>query len=481
MNSTSLRFLGLFLCTIFFASLSLAACPDSVHQTSLAGYALSPDATRIAAIADDGTLFWWDVAGGKRTQLLECAKPGFLDHPILFSPDSARVAVLVNSAVHVFEVPSGRLIARLTSLKLKNLQNVVFSGDGLRLAASHDEGAIVWDVRTGAEIMSTAGSISRKALALNRNGSSLALGRDGIELWDVATGKIVKKIPPEERLLAESLVFAHDDRWIVAAIATALPIKDPKQVIIESSRNFVILDVASGATVKSLSGLTSEPRFAPTLVPPSTLLAVGYDDYLRSWDLDSGELTKTWETPSGHPSANGKFLLREGSAPGRLELWEIGSPEETARGFTYRSPLCAESFANGSSDKKAKFDVLLMFNGQNQDGGWTSGSTYVAQDCSPAESFRSEFKSPERAKQELELRASQAVEIIEKGPPKDFWQQVFFGERVVARFVRRAPSRGVFAVMWVEGNYFREISSSSLPVVLEMERQLLQSYKKSSH
>jgi WD40 repeat protein len=122
MNSKSLRFLGLIVSTLFFASLCSGVCPGSLHRTSLAGYALSPDATRIAALANDGTLFWWDVASSKRTQLLECVKPDIFDTPILFSPDSARVAVVEDNRIHILEIPSGHSIAVLTAPGVRNLE-----------------------------------------------------------------------------------------------------------------------------------------------------------------------------------------------------------------------------------------------------------------------------------------------------------------------------------------------------------------------
>ena len=178
-NEAFRRSLSLLSGVIFFSNLSLAVCLNSSHQTSLAGYALSPDGTRIAAIAEDGALFWWDVATDKRMQLAECVQPELFDHPILFSPDSARLAVALWSGVHVFDIPTGNLIARLTSLELNGIDNITFSGDGRRLAASYQAGAVVWEIESQAVVASVPTRPSRNALA----GSRWSRSCPGVPSW----------------------------------------------------------------------------------------------------------------------------------------------------------------------------------------------------------------------------------------------------------------------------------------------------------
>ena len=174
-NSMLQRFSILVACTISFSSAVYAACLGSSHQTSLAGYALSPDATRIAALADDGTLFWWDVATGRRTELMACVQADLIDHPILFSPDSSQLAVVIDNVVQVFHISGGEAPAKMFSEKMTGVRGLVFSADGGRLAAAHDEGVAVWEMKSQAEIFSIPDRTNRDALALNQDGSLLAL------------------------------------------------------------------------------------------------------------------------------------------------------------------------------------------------------------------------------------------------------------------------------------------------------------------
>ncbi len=472
MNVAFRRSLSLLGGIIFFSSLSLAVCLNSSHQTSLAGYALSPDGTRIAAIAEDGTLFWWDVASGKRTQLKECIESQLFDHPILFSPDSSRLAVALWSGIQIFDISTGNVIARLTSLELNGIDNITFSGDGRRLAASYQAGAVVWEIESQAVIASMPAHPSRDALALTHDGAVLALGcHDGVELWPVAA-----KDPPRMRRLAEgatveSVLLAHQDQWIVALTATALP-PQPKQRVQTFKREIAVWDIASGNKLKTFTadaGL-DELRFGLAIGGPHQILATDYKDHLRAWDLDSGKLKTTWETSSGHPSADGKLLLREGGAPGQLELWEIGSADEKARAFAYKSPLCAESLADDKGD--VKFKLLFMADGTSADDepfGSYSTQVLVAQDCTRVKVARLSFKTEERSRQELDRQVSQAIEVLAQSD----WRQMSFGERRVLRFPRRGSGLGPFAVVWLTGTSMMEITSSSLPVALAMEKQVL--------
>jgi hypothetical protein len=163
--------------------------------------------------------------------------------------------------------------------------------------------------------------------------------------------------------------------------------------------------------------------------------------------------------------------LREGGVPGRLELWKIGSPDEKARVFVYKSPLCAESFADDKGN--IKFEGLFMADGYSDDEqpfGSSATQGYVAQDCTRVNVTRLRFKTEERSRQELERRVGQAIEVLEKTD----WRKLSFGERTVLRFPPRGSAQGAFAVIWLTGTSMMEINSSSLPVALAMEKQVFE-------
>ncbi|HKV92370.1 MAG TPA: WD40 repeat domain-containing protein [Candidatus Angelobacter sp.] len=476
MNAILRCFAGLLLLVVLFAR-GFASCAG-IQQTDIVGYALSPDGTRIAALAEDGALFWWDVAGGKRIQLLDCVPQSEpFGHPLLFSPDSTRLAVPVNDTIQIFDLASGNVVARLVNPEQKKFETIVFSGDGRRLAANDFDNATVWDVAAQTVIASITQRMEGHTLALNHEGTLLATSETGgITLRDVRSNAIRRQIKLPEEQEAERLLFVHEDEWIAAQTAQTLPVESPKQHFYKYRREVGVWKIADGEKLPFFHGDTDELEYSLTLVQSHLLAATDYKDHLRLWNLETGALESSWDTPAGHLSADGKFLLRPGGAPGRLELWEIGSRDEKIRTFVYRSPNCAESLASGTSDNEPKFTNLFIADGESEEGahiGSYSALGYAAPDCSRLNYSRSSYSSPERAQQELERRKAFAKKILETGPPKGIWQQALMGPRVVAEFSTRPSWPVVYGVMWVEGNSYYEISSISLDAVLALEKQFL--------
>lgn len=486
MIATGYRLVSSFLVVILFTSLCSAVCPESRHQTTIAAYALSPDAKRVAALSADGTLSKWDVASGKRTQLQECINHEFSRHPILFSPDSSNLAVEAGNGVEVFSMATEKVIAELDSPHLRDVIDMVFSADGKRLAASDGQHIVLWQMENQSEITSISEISDRNALALNADGTILAFSaRNGIALWDVATSSIFRTLSLPKNTDAESLLFIDSQgqtrllqqHLLAAAIATAVAPK-PGDRLRKFTREAAIWDVNSAKKLKTLKGHFNELS-SPISTGGNTLFAM--DEELHAWNIKTGNRQSIGIISEGFVSGDGRFLLRTSKEPGSLALWQIDSTPQKIRTFTYRSPLCAEEFVSATDVQKAGLDGLLIADGYVDNGSIGSYSVYlsVAKDCTPVRSARSTYASEKRARQVLQQRMASAAEVLQN-PNHDLPMRTASTEPALVRFPDDLNYSGGVAIMWTEGRTLYEISSSSLPVALAMESEMLSTQKKST-
>jgi hypothetical protein len=449
-----------------------AACPAGSHLGDIDNFALSPDATKVAALAEDGTLLWWDTATGKRTQLMDCAGPATMfENALVFSSDSSRLAVLVYDAIFIFELPGGDIVARLTGPELKNLRKIVFSGDGRRLAAGHEKGVTVWSVETQKELISIPERGTRMALAVNGDGSLVAYGDImDIGLVNGADGKPVRTIhlPPPQ--FAEDLLF--EEGKLVAALARANG--RVTQHVQEFDREIGIFDTATGNRVRTLEGQAEAAPFPMTLTKSHMLFAFSFDGTMRSWDIQTGQLKTKFAVPPAYVSADGQFLLLHGRSLGTLALRRLmPSSTKELKSFVYESPVCnagARTAPAGNQTEIPKFEMLFFADGPAHDGSMLGGRGYVTADCVRFNTTHAEFPTEEAARNELhEELKEMTVGIVEQGP-----RQVYgfvFGERALVRFPATEYEGEHVELLLTDHKHFYSISSSSLDLVLAPERK----------
>jgi RNA polymerase sigma factor (sigma-70 family) len=209
--------------------------------------------------------------------------------------------------LHGDPLPAGAL-ARLGTVRLRHsarAECVAFSADGKRLLTAAGGVAVLWDAATGREVRRfgapaapkdddpTALRLGETAAALSPDGRAVALAyrqKDGVRVWDVATGRDLRRLPGEENGAA-GLAFSPDGKLLASAA------KDGQ---------IALYDLATGKeaarlnrpregapTLFLLSGVI--PAFSPdgkSLAAPGPPEVVGFDlrSVLKVWDLGGHEL-----------------------------------------------------------------------------------------------------------------------------------------------------------------------------------------------
>lgn len=436
-----------------------AACLSGRHSNGLTAFALSPDGTKIAAAAADGTVLLWDVANGRRTTLVNC----LVASVISFSPDSSQLAVAdADGAIELFRTASGKLIQKLHAngdlSHTGSIDELTFSADGSRLAVHDLNGDRVWSVDGGRELVSISNERMVEKIALNREGTLLARGGYGsLTLWEISRDKPLKNISLQPDDDVEAIAFAHDDRWLAAAL---------------SGNRIVVWDVQTGEKVEALQG--SAGHVNSFIVPASVSLVSAEDSgSVRMWNLNTGELESTSQAARGIVKTDGKLVLKSTVQMGELKLWRIGQPAYEARSFHYESDLCATANAERNEAKSEQTDLLdLVEMGESRakDGTHLSFSSYVTRHCETVTITHGDFQSPSGAEEELNLQVNRADEVIEQGSNKDFFGKNV-GQKAVLVVAKSNGVPAVMAILWTEGNHYSEIVSSSLQLARSLEKR----------
>jgi RNA polymerase sigma factor (sigma-70 family) len=298
------------------------------------GSVLSADGRLVAAGYDDVEV--WDVATGKLLRTLP-AKDRVESRAI--SPDGKSVAAVVGRSnkyqVRVWDVATGKeTFTQAVNSPGSNEfvpgsnEFVAFAPDGQRLVAafaSADVGTLCWDLSTGKQLWQDKQSGHHcPHPAFSADGGTLLSASPPL---DVATGKHVDaaRLPALE--------------W--GSQVLALP--DGKTLLIGGADGVVVWDMKTGKEVRRLAGAGEEMALA---ADGKTLLTS--NGALQRWDLATGKPQFADNFLDGHCqevqalafSADGQRLV-SGAADGSVRLWDAttGKPLQVWRGHEARRPL----------------------------------------------------------------------------------------------------------------------------------------------
>ncbi|KIK37077.1 hypothetical protein CY34DRAFT_477020 [Suillus luteus UH-Slu-Lm8-n1] len=247
------------------------------HDAVVRVLARSPNGRWIVSGADNGSILVWEIATNKTESELKRVPVLFKGHGsafwgVVFAPDNETFAsASLDQTVCVWKRETGEIV--FGPLKVGSYAfSVAYSPDGTKLAAGTDKHIIIWNLKTGKELL----KIEQRAFRVTFTPDGLRLisgDRKDIRISDATTGDIIKQFD------------AHTDDFLSLVIAP-------------NGTKFAT--TSHDKTTRFFDLTTFEPIGEPLEHPDgvrgvsfskdSQLIATGcYDNLVRTWTVPLSE------------------------------------------------------------------------------------------------------------------------------------------------------------------------------------------------
>ena len=279
------------------------------HLNLINGVAVTPDGTRVVSCSDDGTVRVWDMHTGEREFVLKGHEAAV--HEVAVTPDSSKVVTTSpHNGIRVWDLSTGTEVLAMKSLRIESM---VITKDGSQIVTCSEEVLCVWDLVTGKQEMQWPCCVkSSHALAVTPDGCHVVSCSDGARLWNLSTG-------------AEVMVF-HADTELKSVAVTP----DGCHVVAGSVSGTVhVWSISTGKEVTVLQGHTNIVSALAVSPDGCHVVSCSDDRTVRVWNITTGKETPGFEGLSGRYVAvapDGSIISYGGK---RKSIWNASTGRQT--------------------------------------------------------------------------------------------------------------------------------------------------------
>ena len=291
-----------------------------------------PDSKTLVSFDDHGARLW-DADAGKEIATLFYTEDNIMGENIGdFSPDGKTLALIFrrdrNPEIGNLELWDAEARTRKRTLGSPTLPvvSVAFSRDSKMIAGGREDGIVVWNVETGAEIATLPYDHFVLNVAFSPNGKILAGSdqKDTVKLWNVATETEIAT------LSFETAPRRGGPNRNTGSITTRLSFDRDNKILAVSSVNYgvTLWDAETGKYITTLSKEREIVRSVAFSRDGKTLASCNMEGAVKLWDVATETRKATFWTNtrdgarSVHFSPDGKTLATAAET-GTVLLWDL--------------------------------------------------------------------------------------------------------------------------------------------------------------
>jgi WD40 repeat protein len=333
--------------------------------------AFSPDGQTLASGGYDKIVHLWDISTGAEIRRFE----GHTDavESVSFSPDGRTLITASDDrTARLWDVATGQELRRLAG-HTNPVSSAVFAPDGKTIAtASFDHTVKLWAAQPQPEYAPLDGvnpnSFSNVVKSTADGGFMVGAGLDGLRLWDVQTGQVVRQYDAGNSMLSAA-------------------ISPDGSLVLGGAGNGALVGWAAQTGQKLFSLTGHQVEVTGVAISPDgryALTAGASDGTARLWELTTGQAVQVFSPEVGFIldtafSPDGRYALA--SAGNMALMWAVEGGQ-LVRTFELAGPVGAPSLAVSPDGQQVMVgsrvgDIVLfdLASGQQQQtfSGHTAG------------------------------------------------------------------------------------------------------------